>query len=132
MHHSVRDASIRLNEPLEGRGHFMYLGIKKPVSTGVGNLLYADDPNHPEICAHVAQDRRGPLDTRGGERAASGDAARVRRQPASLRTLPTARDQPLPRVFPKGLEPTCDRVEKEVSVPSSAASHPLKAAYLVL
>ena len=113
MHQSVRDASIWLNEPLEGRGHFMYLGIKKPVSNGVGNML-------------------GPLDTRGGERAASGDAARVRRQPASLRTLPTARDQPLPRVFPKGLEPTCDRVEKEVSVPSSAASHPLKAAYLVL
>jgi hypothetical protein len=101
VHRSVRDASIRLNEPLEGRGHFMYLGIKKPVSNGVGNLLYADDPNHPEIRAHVAQVRRGPLDTRGGKQAGSGDAARVRRQLAPQRTLPTAPTSRFREYFPK-------------------------------
>ena len=46
MHQSVRDTFIRFNEPLEGRVRFMYLDIKSLVSTGVGNLLDAADPNH--------------------------------------------------------------------------------------
>lgn len=46
MHQSVRDAFIPFNEPLEGRVHFMYLDVKSLVSTGIGNLLDADDPNN--------------------------------------------------------------------------------------
>ncbi|WP_406429963.1 hypothetical protein, partial [Streptomyces sp. NBC_00631] len=46
MHQSVRDAFIPFNAPLEGRVQFMYLDIKSLVSTGVGNLLDADDPQH--------------------------------------------------------------------------------------
>jgi hypothetical protein len=44
VHQSVQDAFIPFNEPLEGRVHFMYLDVKSLVSTGVGNLLDADDP----------------------------------------------------------------------------------------
>ncbi|WP_369395573.1 peptidoglycan-binding protein (plasmid) [Streptomyces sp. CG1] len=39
-------AFLPFNEPLEGRLNFMYLDIKSLVSTGVGNLLDADDPNN--------------------------------------------------------------------------------------
>ncbi|WP_030186294.1 hypothetical protein [Streptomyces sp. NRRL S-813] len=46
MQPSVRDTFIQFNEPLEGRVHFMYLDVKGLVSTGVGNLLDADDPDH--------------------------------------------------------------------------------------
>ncbi|MFI1398650.1 peptidoglycan-binding protein [Streptomyces sp. NPDC020681] len=45
MHDSIRDAFIPFNEPLEGRVRFMYLDVKSLVSTGVGNLLDADDPS---------------------------------------------------------------------------------------
>jgi hypothetical protein len=43
MHESVRDSFISFSEPLEGRVRFMYLDVKRLVSTGVGNLLDADD-----------------------------------------------------------------------------------------
>lgn len=43
MHESVRDSFISFSEPLEGRVLFMYLDVKRLVSTGVGNLLDADD-----------------------------------------------------------------------------------------
>lgn len=46
MHENVRKSFIPFNEPLEGRVRFMYLDIKNLVSTGVGNLLDADDPEH--------------------------------------------------------------------------------------
>lgn len=46
MHQSVQDAFLPFNEPLEGRVRFMYLDVKSLVSTGVGNLLDADDPDH--------------------------------------------------------------------------------------
>ena len=46
MHQSVEDAFLQFDEPLEGRVHFMYLDVKSLVSTGVGNLLDQDDPNH--------------------------------------------------------------------------------------
>lgn len=46
MHDSVSGAFIPFSEPLEGRVRFMYLDIKSLVSTGVGNLLDADDPKH--------------------------------------------------------------------------------------
>lgn len=45
MHDSTRDAFIRFSEPLEGRVRFMYLDVKSLVSTGIGTLLDADDPN---------------------------------------------------------------------------------------
>ncbi|MFD7096781.1 peptidoglycan-binding domain-containing protein [Streptomyces xanthophaeus] len=44
MHASVRAAFLPFSEPLEGRLHFMYLDVKSLVSTGVGNLLDADNP----------------------------------------------------------------------------------------
>ncbi|MET8136209.1 peptidoglycan-binding domain-containing protein [Streptomyces sp. NPDC005251] len=44
MHDSVREAFLPFNEPMEGRVRFMYLDVKRLVSTGVGNLLDADDP----------------------------------------------------------------------------------------
>ncbi|MER7541201.1 peptidoglycan-binding domain-containing protein [Streptomyces sp. NPDC097704] len=44
MHQSVWDAFIPFSAPLEGRVQFMYLDVKSLVSTGVGNLLDADDP----------------------------------------------------------------------------------------
>ncbi|MFF3286771.1 peptidoglycan-binding protein [Streptomyces sp. NPDC003023] len=46
MHETVRTAFPAFSEPLEGRLNFMYLDIKSLVSTGVGNLLDADDPEH--------------------------------------------------------------------------------------
>ena len=46
MHQSVSDAFVPFSTPLEGRVHFMYLDVKGLVSTGVGNLLDADDPSH--------------------------------------------------------------------------------------
>jgi hypothetical protein len=46
MYQSVSDAFLSFNEPLEGRVRFMYLDVKSLVSTGVGNLLDADDPDH--------------------------------------------------------------------------------------
>ncbi|MFJ8034710.1 peptidoglycan-binding protein [Streptomyces sp. NPDC096032] len=46
MQPSVRNAFIQFNEPLESRVHFMYLDVKSLVSTGVGNLLDADSPEH--------------------------------------------------------------------------------------
>ncbi|MEV0536732.1 peptidoglycan-binding protein [Kitasatospora sp. NPDC050463] len=45
MHQSVQDAFVPFSEPLEGRVRFMYLDVKSLVSTGVGNLLDADDPD---------------------------------------------------------------------------------------
>ncbi|MFJ7969543.1 peptidoglycan-binding protein [Streptomyces sp. NPDC096324] len=44
MHQSVWDAFLPFSAPLEGRVQFMYLDVKSLVSTGVGNLLDADDP----------------------------------------------------------------------------------------
>ncbi|GHH80999.1 hypothetical protein GCM10018793_37490 [Streptomyces sulfonofaciens] len=44
MHQSVRDGFLPFSQPLEGRTDFMYLDVKSLVSTGVGNLLDADDP----------------------------------------------------------------------------------------
>ncbi|MER8186919.1 peptidoglycan-binding domain-containing protein [Kitasatospora sp. NPDC094015] len=44
MHDSVRDGFNAFSEPLESREHMMYLDVKSLVSTGVGNLLDADDP----------------------------------------------------------------------------------------
>lgn len=44
MHQSVREAFFPFSEPLEGRVRFMYLDINSLVSTGVGNLLDADNP----------------------------------------------------------------------------------------
>jgi hypothetical protein len=44
MHQSVQDAFLPFSEPLEGRVRFMYLDVKSLVSTGVGNLLDADNP----------------------------------------------------------------------------------------
>jgi hypothetical protein len=46
MHDSVRAAFLPFSEPLEARIHFMYLDVKSLVSTGVGNLLDADDMQH--------------------------------------------------------------------------------------
>ncbi|MFD5299568.1 peptidoglycan-binding protein [Streptomyces mutabilis] len=46
MHQSVWDAFIPFSTPLEGRVQFMYLDVLGLVSTGVGNLLDADDPQH--------------------------------------------------------------------------------------
>ncbi|MEU0646058.1 peptidoglycan-binding domain-containing protein [Streptomyces umbrinus] len=46
MHDSVRDAFLPFSTPLEGRVRFMYLDVKSLVSTGVGNLLDADDPSN--------------------------------------------------------------------------------------
>ncbi|WP_046732020.1 peptidoglycan-binding protein [Streptomyces humi] len=43
MYDSVRAAFLPFSEPLEARVHFMYLDVKSLVSTGVGNLLDADD-----------------------------------------------------------------------------------------
>lgn len=45
MHDSTRAAFVPFSEPLEGRVRFMYLDVKSLVSTGVGNLLDADDPS---------------------------------------------------------------------------------------
>jgi len=45
MHDSVKDAFLPFSAPLEGRVRFMYLDVKSLVSTGVGNLLDADNPN---------------------------------------------------------------------------------------
>ncbi|WNO71565.1 peptidoglycan-binding domain-containing protein [Streptomyces sp. AM8-1-1] len=45
MHQSVREAFMPFSKPLEGRLDFMYLDVKGLVSTGVGNLLDADDPS---------------------------------------------------------------------------------------
>ncbi|MER6185215.1 peptidoglycan-binding domain-containing protein [Streptomyces sp. NPDC001652] len=45
MHPSVDAAFLPFSEPLEGRLNFMYLDVKSLVSTGVGNLLDADDPD---------------------------------------------------------------------------------------
>lgn len=56
MHQSVQDAFIPFNEPLEGRVRFMYLDVKSLVSTGVGNLLDADDPSHFGSNAHLLPD----------------------------------------------------------------------------
>ncbi|MEU0368953.1 peptidoglycan-binding domain-containing protein [Streptomyces sp. NPDC006283] len=47
MHQSVRDAFMPFSKPLEGRLDFMYLDVKGLVSTGVGNLLDADNPSAP-------------------------------------------------------------------------------------
>jgi hypothetical protein len=46
VHDSVRAAFPVFSEPLEGRLNVMYLDIKSLESTGVGNLLDADDPEH--------------------------------------------------------------------------------------
>ncbi|MFF0476588.1 hypothetical protein [Streptomyces sp. NPDC004284] len=46
MYQSVWDAFIPFSAPLEGRVQFMHLDVKSLVSTGVGNLLDADDPQH--------------------------------------------------------------------------------------
>ncbi|WP_019074670.1 peptidoglycan-binding protein [Streptomyces hokutonensis] len=46
MYQSVWDSFIPFSAPLEGRIQFMYLDVKSLVSTGVGNLLDADDPQH--------------------------------------------------------------------------------------
>ena len=46
MHQSVQDAFPAFTEPLEGRVPFMYLDVKGLVTTGVGNLIDADDPTH--------------------------------------------------------------------------------------
>jgi hypothetical protein len=46
MHQSVRAAFPSFSQPLEGRLPFMYLDVKGLVSTGVGNLLDADDPGN--------------------------------------------------------------------------------------
>jgi hypothetical protein len=46
MYDSVRAAFLPFSEPLEARVHFMYLDVKSLVSTGVGNLLDADSPEH--------------------------------------------------------------------------------------
>ncbi|MFJ2775243.1 peptidoglycan-binding protein [Kitasatospora sp. NPDC087315] len=56
MQQSVQDAFIPFTEPLEGRVHFMYLDIKSLVSTGVGNLLDADDPSNLGSNAHLLPD----------------------------------------------------------------------------
>ncbi|MGW1987784.1 peptidoglycan-binding domain-containing protein [Streptomyces collinus] len=45
MYPSVNAAFLPFSEPLEGRLNFMYLDVKRLVSTGVGNLLDADDPD---------------------------------------------------------------------------------------
>jgi hypothetical protein len=45
LHQSVREAFIPFSQPREGRVRFMYLDIKSLVSTGVGNLLDADNPS---------------------------------------------------------------------------------------
>jgi hypothetical protein len=45
MHPSVDAAFLPFSEPLEGRLNFMYLDVKSLVSTGVGNLLDADNPD---------------------------------------------------------------------------------------
>jgi Putative peptidoglycan binding domain len=44
MHQSVKEGFLGFNKPLEGQVDFMYLDVKSLVSTGVGNLLDADDP----------------------------------------------------------------------------------------
>ena len=61
MHQSVQDAFLPFSEPLEGRIHFMYL-----VSTGVGNLLDADNPRELRQqpapltrCVHARMVRQG-------------------------------------------------------------------------
>ncbi|MFB8166323.1 peptidoglycan-binding protein [Kitasatospora purpeofusca] len=46
MHDSVRNGFNAFSEPLESREHMMYLDVKSLVSTGVGNLLDADDPEN--------------------------------------------------------------------------------------
>ncbi|MEU2624302.1 peptidoglycan-binding domain-containing protein [Streptomyces sp. NPDC007157] len=46
MHPSVKAAFMPFSEPLEGRLNFMYLDVKSLVSTGVGNLLDADNADH--------------------------------------------------------------------------------------
>lgn len=46
MHQSVADAFFPFSTQLEGRVPFMYLDVKSLVSTGIGNLLDADDPAH--------------------------------------------------------------------------------------
>ncbi|MFD7986564.1 peptidoglycan-binding protein [Kitasatospora indigofera] len=46
MHDSVRNGFNAFSEPLESREHVMYLDVKSLVSTGVGNLLDADDPEN--------------------------------------------------------------------------------------
>lgn len=53
MYQSVHDAFIPFNEPLEAREHFMYLDQKSLVTTGIGNLLDADDPQHFGSNAHL-------------------------------------------------------------------------------
>ncbi|MGW2559138.1 peptidoglycan-binding domain-containing protein [Streptomyces sp. NPDC001514] len=45
MHASVADAFTAFTVPLEGRVRFMYLDSKQLVTTGIGNLLDADDPD---------------------------------------------------------------------------------------
>jgi hypothetical protein len=56
MHQSVQDAFIPFSQPLEGRVRFMYLDVKSLVSTGVGNLLDADDMNNFGSNPHLLPD----------------------------------------------------------------------------
>jgi len=44
MYDVVRDAFFPFNEPLEARIDFMYLDVLSLVTTGIGNLIDADDP----------------------------------------------------------------------------------------
>ena len=75
MHQSVQDAFIPFSEPLEGRVRFMYLDVKSLVSTGVGNLLDADDMNNFGSNPHLLPDAfaLGWFDKDSGAPASNGE-----------------------------------------------------------
>jgi hypothetical protein len=52
----VQDAFFPFSEPLEGRVRFMYLDVKSLVSTGVANLLDADNPGSSGSNPHLLPD----------------------------------------------------------------------------
>ena len=56
MYPSVQNSFIAFNEPLEDRVPFMYLDVKSLVTTGIGNLIDADDPKHFGTNAHLLPD----------------------------------------------------------------------------
>jgi hypothetical protein len=75
MHQSVQDAFLPFSEPLEGRVRFMYLDVKSLVSTGVGNLLDADNPGSFGSNPHLLPDAftLGWFDKDTGVEASSGE-----------------------------------------------------------
>jgi len=56
MHDSVATAFIAFTVPLEARVRFMYLDTRQLVTTGIGNLIDQDDPEHIGSRARLTSD----------------------------------------------------------------------------